>query len=85
MALLFMVYTVYVLYSESSGKHYAGFTSDIENRMLSHNKLGKDWTRSYRPWKVIYTREFSLKEEAMTHERWLKTGVGREFIKTLPH
>jgi putative endonuclease len=80
-----MIYTVYVLYSESSGKHYTGFTGDIEDRMLSHNELGQDWTKSYRPWKIIYTKEFTLKEEAMDHERWLKTGVGRAFIQKLQH
>jgi putative endonuclease len=45
--------------------------------------LGNDWTSKYRPWKIIYTKEFETKGEAIFHERWLKTGIGRAFIKNL--
>ena len=80
-----MTYTVYILYSEKFNKHYTGFSSNVEERLNSHNNYGKDWTAKYRPWKRIYTKEFNTKSEAMQHEKWLKTGVGREFIKTLAH
>ena len=53
--------------------------------MLSHNDLGKDWTAKYRPWKIIYTKDFESRIEAMKHEKWLKSGVGRAFIKTISH
>jgi putative endonuclease len=82
---LFMLYTVYILYSEKSNKHYTGFTSDLKARLLSHNELGKEWTASYRPWKIIYTKEFLTKQEATAHEKWLKSGAGRDFVKSLPH
>ncbi|MGC4036937.1 MAG: GIY-YIG nuclease family protein [Chitinophagaceae bacterium] len=80
-----MNFTVYALYSEKHKKHYYGYTSDINNRLLSHNEQGSDWTSKYRPWKIIYTKEFATKQEAMAHEKRLKSGNGREFIKTLPH
>ena len=80
-----MKFTVYILYSESAGKHYTGFSSDIDSRILSHNYLGKDWTAKYRPWKIIYIKEFQSKQEAMAYEKWLKSGIGRDFLKTLPH
>jgi putative endonuclease len=78
-----MTYTVYVLYSEKYSKHYTGFTSDLEKRVLSHNDLGSGWTAKFRPWKLIYTKEFKSKQEAMKYEKWLKTGAGRDFIKTI--
>jgi predicted GIY-YIG superfamily endonuclease len=34
---------------------------------------------------LIYTKVFEKKSEAMAYEKWLKTGAGRDFIKTLPH
>ena len=77
------MYTVYVLYSDSSNKHYTGFTTNLENRLLSHNELGKEWTSKYRPWNLIYTKSFEEKKEALQYERWLKSGVGREFIKSI--
>ena len=78
-------YTVYLLFSPPHGKHYTGFTSDLAQRILSHNELGHDWTSKYRPWQIIYTKIFGTKSEAMVYEKWLKTGVGRDFIKTLIH
>jgi len=80
-----MPFIAYILYSEKYQKHYTGFTSNLEQRLLSHNKLGKDWTAKYRPWHIIYSKEFITKKEAMGYEKWLKTGVGRDFIKTIPH
>jgi putative endonuclease len=53
--------------------------------MISHNELGVGWTAKYRPWKLIFTKEFEIKSEAMQFEKWLKSGVGRDFIKTLKH
>ncbi|MFY8090157.1 MAG: GIY-YIG nuclease family protein [Chitinophagaceae bacterium] len=79
------MFTVYVLYSPIHQKHYTGFTSSVEERLLSHNHLGKDWTSKYRPWNLIYRKEFEDKSEALQYEKWLKTGVGREFIKRLEH
>ncbi len=53
--------------------------------MLSHNELGNGWTAKYRPWKLIFTKEFEDKAEAMKFEKWLKTGSGRDFIKIIQH
>jgi putative endonuclease len=80
-----MSYTVYILFSVRHNKHYTGYTSDLDVRLESHNEFGKDWTSKYRPWKLIYTKVFEKKSEAMVYEKWLKTGAGRDFIKTLPH
>ncbi len=77
------MYTVYVLYSATYQKTYVGFTSNLEQRMLSHNELGKGWTKRYRPWRVLYTEKYKVKREAMRREKELKTGKGRDFIKSL--
>jgi hypothetical protein len=48
-----IMYFVYILYSEKFHNTYTGQTSNLEQRLLSHNELsGKDWTKSYRPWYV---------------------------------
>jgi len=79
------MFVVYVLYSDSAHKHYTGFTSNLSERLKSHNEFGKDWTARHRPWRLIFQKEFNEKQEAMSYEKWLKSGVGRAFIKTLPH
>jgi putative endonuclease len=80
------MFTVYVLYSQIHDKHYTGFSSDFEARLASHNLFGKkDWSVRYRPWKVIHVETFENKTDAMKREKWLKSGVGRAFIKKIPH
>jgi putative endonuclease len=75
-------FVTYVLYSPSSGKTYTGYTSDLINRMKSHNHYGKKgFTLRFRPWIVVYVKFFDSQQEAMRYEVELKTGKGRDFIK----
>ena len=75
------MFTVYVLYSKSYDKIYIGFTSNLEQRLLSHNELGKKgWTIKFRPWQLIHTEVFQFKPDAMKREKQLKTATGRNFI-----
>ena len=76
------MYTVYVLFSDKYNKLYIGFTSNLEQRFLSHNKLAtKGFTMRYRPWKIIHTEIFEDKPQAMKREKELKQGKGREWIR----
>ena len=78
------MFTVYVLYSKNSDKIYIGYTSDLTNRLLSHNKLAsKGWAIKYRPWELIYQEEFSDKSSVMRREKELKSHRGRDFIRKL--
>ncbi|TCJ12532.1 GIY-YIG nuclease family protein [Flaviaesturariibacter flavus] len=78
------MYTVYVLYSSGYDKIYIGMTSDLTERLRSHNELGKKgWTISFRPWTCIYTELFGKKPQALAREKQLKTAKGRAFIRTL--
>ena len=75
------MFTVYVLYSGSYGKIYVGYTSDLEQRLKSHNELArKGWTIKFRPWKIIHTEVFDNKQNAMRREKELKTAKGREWV-----
>ncbi|MFA9392804.1 MAG: GIY-YIG nuclease family protein [Prolixibacteraceae bacterium] len=76
-----MFYT-YVLYSEKFDIIYIGYTSDIQNRMIAHNHpKNKGWTKSFMPWKLIYSEIYSCKSIAMKREKELKTARGRLFIR----
>jgi putative endonuclease len=77
-------FVVYILYSERFNKNYTGFTSNLIERFKSHNHLAaKGYTLKFRPWKVIHVEFFTSKSEAMKREKYLKTGIGREFIKNI--
>ncbi len=75
------MYTVYVLYSEKHNKIYIGLTSDLKKRLYAHNNLPKGWTKSFRPWKLVYSEQYNTKPEAMKREKQLKSHQGRDFIK----
>ena len=78
------MYTVYVLFSTNFNKIYIGYTSNLSQRLQSHNELAtKGWTIKYRPWNVIYTENFDSKSLAMVREKQLKSFKGREFIRQL--
>ncbi|WP_379969684.1 GIY-YIG nuclease family protein [Epilithonimonas sp. UC225_85] len=77
-------FVVYILYSEKFNKTYVGFTSSIIDRIKSHNFLAtKGYTIKFRPWTVIHTEFFNNKKDAMEREKFLKSGQGRLFVKSL--
>jgi putative endonuclease len=74
------MFTVYVLYSPGFDKIYIGYSSDINNRFLSHNKLAtKGYTIRFRPWVIAHTEEYQTKTEAIKRENYLKSAQGRIF------
>lgn len=74
-------YTVYVIQSRE-GYRYTGYTEDLPRRLEEHNEHTLSvWTKRGSGWKVIYREEYSTASEAMSREKWLKSGVGREFLK----
>lgn len=75
------MFTVYVLYSVSFNKIYIGYTSNLDERMLSHNSLSKKgYTLKFRPWRLVHTEEFAVKADAIKREKELKSATGRKFI-----
>ena len=74
---------VYILYSVTGGKTYTGYTNDVGRRIFEHNvSETRGFTLRYRPWTLIRKEQYSTKPEAMVREKFLKTGRGREDIKT---
>ena len=77
------MFIVYVLHSPSFDKIYIGFTANLQQRLLSHNKLGtKGYTLKFRPWEVIHTEEYDSKADALKREKQLKSSRGRNYIRT---
>ena len=73
-----MPYWVYILQNETTGKLYKGQTLDLEKRIEGHNS---DEAASMRftykqkgPWRLIYSKEYSTRSEAMKKEKFFKCG-----------
>lgn len=72
---------VYVIESTTGQKWYIGFSSDLRARMKKHNEHGNTSTARGGPWHLIYYAAYLLKEDALSRERFLKSGSGWRFLK----
>lgn len=67
------MYTLYILKCNDNSL-YTGITNDIKKRMLKHSKgLGSKYVRSRLPFKIVYTKEFDTKSDALKKEFEIKT------------
>jgi len=61
---------------------YIGQTEDIERRWRAHMAgTAADHTRKHRPVRLEHYEEYKSREQAIEREKWLKTGVGRTWLK----
>ncbi len=62
---------------------YTGITTDLERRVKEHNssKLGAKYTRARRPVKLVYSKEFESRSEALIEEARIKKLIRVEKIK----
>jgi putative endonuclease len=78
------MFAVYVIESLKNGKRYTGFTGkNPEQRLAEHNRGCNKWARENRPFRLIYTEVYTLKNVAQKRERSLKSGQGRKFLDKL--
>ena len=75
------MYFVYLIRSQE-GYQYTGMTEDLDNRLQEHNNKTKSfWTKRGINWTLIYSESYPTKTEALKREKWLKSGIGRQFLK----
>ncbi len=74
---------VYAIKSLTDGRIYVGMSQDVDQRLIQHNDGKTRSTKGYRPWKLIYREELASRIEARVKEKYLKSGVGKEFLKSL--
>jgi putative endonuclease len=77
------MYTLYILYSESFGRFYVGYTNDLERRLSEHNRKKGKFTDAGIPWNLVYSETFVNKKDAMARERFIKSKKSKNFIKEL--
>jgi len=66
------MFYVYLLKSKKTGEIYIGFTSDLQNRFLSHNSKENKSTKSAAPWNLVYYEAYSQRKYALDREKKLK-------------
>ena len=74
-------YYVYILQSLKSKKWYTGSTNDLRKRFKDHQKNLSSYTKGRGPFKLIYYEASLHEEDARVRERYLKTGMGKRYLK----
>ena len=74
---------IYVLKSKKDLKRYIGLTNNLERRLLLHNSGKVKATKNRRPFELIYFEKFENRTKAAKREKFLKSGKGREFLKSI--
>ena len=77
------MYFVYAIKSEKDGRIYVGMCADTDVRLKEHNAAKTKSTKGFIPWKLIYKEEAENRIEARKREIYLKSGIGKEFLKSL--
>ncbi len=77
-----MFYT-YILKSLVNGSYYVGSTSNIESRLILHNKDFVVSTKRYCPWELLYSEEYIDLKLARQREIQIKSWKKRAKIEEL--
>ena len=80
-----MNYFVHATKSQKYSRIYVGISKNPEQRLKEHNKSDTKSTKYYKPWTLIYKKFIGSRIEARKEEKRLKSGSGKEFLKSLSH
>ena len=76
-------YYTYILLTENN-TYYCGYTDDVEKRFQQHCEgKGAKYTRANKPIKIVYTKEFDNKSDALKEEFRIKHLTKEEKIKLI--
>jgi len=75
--------TVYAIISEVNGDIYVGIAEDDDRRLKEHNAGKNRYTKGLRPWTNLYKELQPDWKAARKREKYFKSGVGKEFLKSL--
>lgn len=78
---LFMYYVYLIRSLQDTEKTYIGYTTNLKQRLATHNAGGSVYTQKYRPWKLIVYIAFNSEQKAMEFEKYIKVGSGNAFAK----
>ncbi|HOZ55856.1 MAG: GIY-YIG nuclease superfamily protein [Parcubacteria group bacterium ADurb.Bin316] len=77
------MYYLYAIISKNKNYIYVGISDDYNRRINQHNKGYNKTTRPYRPFEKLTIQKFITRAEAKKREKYLKSGCGKEDLKSL--
>ena len=76
------MFYVYAISSLQRTYIYVGITNNFDRRIDEHQKGYNKTTRAYRTFRVILVEKYETRQGARKREKYLKSGVGKEFLKS---
>ena len=77
------IWYIYVIQSVDGLHQYVGMSADPESRLKEHNAGKSQFTKAFRPWKIVYTEKAGGREGARKLEKYYKSAGGRRKIKRI--
>jgi len=77
------MFFVYAIRSLTRNYIYVGLSIDYERRIKQHNDGYERTTKPYRPFELILLEGFPTRPEARKREKYMKSGVGKAYLKEL--
>ena len=77
--------TVYAIFDKPTKEIYVGLTNDLDRRMNEHKRGQSKYTKKYTDINLFYAEESANYKEARVREKYLKSGIGKEFLKIKLH
>jgi putative endonuclease len=74
-------YYTYVLQSLKSRRFYTGYTSDLRKRFIEHQNNKSHHTKGRGPFEIVYYEASKNEYDAKAREKYLKSGMGKRYIK----
>jgi len=76
------MYYTYILQSKKDNQFYTGYTNNLDNRIIKHNKGLVFSTKNRLPLKLVYFEACLNQQDATHREKYFKTACGKRYIKT---
>ena len=73
-------YYLYILESGTVDRYYVSISSNPHYRLEYHNGFEKGFTSRYRPWRLVFTKEYPSRTEAHAAETKVKGWKSRKRI-----
>ena len=77
------MYYLYAIVNKDKKYIYVGISDNYTRRIEQHNNGYNKTTKPYRPFEILLIEKFDNRIEARKREKYLKSGCGKELLKSL--
>ncbi len=78
-----MPFHVYIIQSQKDGSYYVGSTQDLQERLVRQNQGRSKYTKSKRPWELVYFEEQADRSSAINRGKEIKRRKRKSYIVEL--